>query len=229
MSYEHIEESKQVGDFTAQVVYDEYGSDHNPRDNDGCYTDLVLFHGRYDLPNDLDLRHEDYDGWDDMEAAIRKEYPDTVLVLPIAGYDHSGFTIYVGTSFDRWDGGRVGFAVVRRSRIASFQGEHWAKRITAKKRADLEEWARAEIKEYDDWANGRVYFWRVLDADENVVESCHGYIGDEGVKYALSEAVHHAEWEQRELDEKRRDDREQATIERLVGFVPVLDRLPALV
>jgi hypothetical protein len=65
----------------------------------------------------------------------------------------------------------------------------------------------AELTEYDEWGRGEVYYWAVEDEDGEVVDSCSGYIGDDGIEYALSEAVSHAEYV---LEERAKEARNRA-------------------
>lgn len=61
-----------------------------------------------------------------------------------------------------------------------------------------EDGLRSEVKEYDEWGRGEVYYFDVTDADtgESVEDgTCGAYIGEDGAEYAMSEAVSVAEGE----------------------------------
>lgn len=230
MSYEpYVLESKTVGTLEARIVADECASGLNPRDDTDWNTALLCMHmDRYDLPNELDVPFRDLDSMDDVEAWVRREVGrDLAWMGRIVGHDHGTLRFHVGTGHDYWDGGYAGVVVLRKSRIRHHMN---VKRVTAKLLADFIQQAKNEVERYSDWAAGDVYIWDVVDtATGEILDSCGGYIGDDEHEYMMSEAVSAAEWHMRERAETALYAREQATIERLVGFVPTLDRLPALV
>jgi len=225
---EYIEESVQVGRFTAEVVYDEWGHAHNPRE-DGDYhaAEISMTMRSYDLPNELDIPFGELDTIADVEAWVRRELGrDLAWMGRIVGHSHGTTTFRVGTGHDRWDGGYAGVVTVRKSRIREQQG---VKRVTAKMLEDYATWAAAEVDRYSEWGAGEVYFWRVRDEDGETVESCHGYIGHDDMKYALSEAVAEAQALEADAVEADREAAETAreidAVARRVTFVPVLDNL----
>lgn len=60
---------------------------------------------------------------------------------------------------------------------------------------------RAEIEEMDTWARGEVYGYVVETLDGNVLDSCWGFMGDDGLKEARNEAESYAEDEARATEQ----------------------------
>lgn len=159
---------------TCKIMYDQ-GSE-NPREWD-TFTKLALFHNRYNFGNDSGLSPDDYDGWDEFKAALVKEC-DAAVILPVQMYEHSGISIYIGDSHDRWDGGQLGFIYATRKDILE---EYGGKRITPAIREKVLAVMHGEIEEFSAYVNGDVYGYTLTDARGEEVDSCWGFYGDEGL------------------------------------------------
>jgi len=90
---------------------------------------------------------QDVEGW-----LIRER--DAVICLPLAMYQHSGTSIYVGSSYDRWDGGLLGYIYTTRARICEMYG---VKKVTKAIRERAEAELETEVSNYNAWINGMVY------------------------------------------------------------------------
>lgn len=115
-------------------------------------------------------RARDY--WYDMlvdcleYAEIRScDLPDNVIALPLYLYDHGGITMKTSPFSCIFDSGLVGF-------IYAIEGTEG---MTRKQITDC---LIAEVKEYDSYLTGEVYYYVVTDTDGNFVDSCGGFIGD---------------------------------------------------
>lgn len=141
---------------------------------------MVCFSRRYKLGDEHDYKAEDYNGWDELEAAIIKK-ENAVVIMPLFLYDHSGLRIKVG-SFQgllpqfhaEFDSSQVGFIFVPRQKVLDEWG---VKRISPKLKATVENNLRAEVEVYDDFLSGQVYGFVVKDADGEEVDSCWGFYG----------------------------------------------------
>lgn len=124
----------------------------------------------------------------DLATWAKAEHGATVI-LPLGLLDHSGLTMYVGGGAHicdpgGWDSGTCGVIFDTAERRAE----------TGVELEQVEEALRAEVAEYGAWLAGDVCWWRVEDLETGeVLESCGGYIGDEGRKAALQEARQSAE------------------------------------
>lgn len=153
-----------VDNISVEICYDQF--EDSPRSWDNL-TKFVMFHKRYDLPNELGIRHEDYNSWDEMRDELELEYK---WVFPVYMYDHGG-TAFSLTKFScPWDSGRVGFICVSEKDIwENFSlGTDWD--------AKAYEIAEAELRTYGHYANGEIYGVRVFE-DTEEIDSCYGYYG----------------------------------------------------
>lgn len=170
----------------------------NPREWDQMGI-LAGFHRRYDIgDNDpaalLDGGHLDpkhYDGWDEMEADLRRR--GALCILPLYLYDHSETSLstrsFVGRAHHAsWDSGRVGFIFTTRKRMQEFLGKN---RLTTKTRKHVEKILEAEVEEYDQYMTGDVYGYVIEDGQGNEVDSCWGFYGFKVVK---QEAASQLQW-----------------------------------
>lgn len=92
----------------------------------------------------------------------------------ICVYDHSGVSIYLGTPCCRWDSGYIGWYVVDKKQ---YREDHKIKRISKKELKNIDEIMQSEIKTYNNWINGNV-FWYELYKNGKVIDSCGGFIAD---------------------------------------------------
>lgn len=163
----------------------------SPREWDNMGT-MIAFHGRYTLGDkDHGYRADDYNGWDEMEAAIAKANPGGVI-LPLFLYDHSGITMNTTGFSCPWDSGRVGFIVASAEKIRE---NFMVKRITAKVRQRAEDVLRGEVETFDQFIRGDVYHFSVEDDDGNVINSCGGFYGSDpmtnGMTDHIDESLHY--------------------------------------
>lgn len=146
---------------------------------------MIAFHGRYALGDEgHGFDTEDYNGWDDMEAGIRKQFGRDAIILPLYLYDHSGITMNTTGFSCRWDSGRVGFIVAGLDKVRECFG---IKRVTAKQRQRAVESLVSEVAVYDQYLTGDVYGFVVEDDDGNVVDSCWGFYGSDPFKNGMSD------------------------------------------
>lgn len=162
--------------YTIEVYYDECGDSPREWDNMGK---MVCFHKRYDLGDKHSVRHEDFSGWNEMGEYLKKELK-AVIVLPLFLYDHSGISISVGSFVGKaqhadWDSGQVGFIYVSREQVLK---EYSVKRISKKILKRVDSLLRSEVKTYNDYLTGQVFGYKLLDKNDEEVESCWGYYGE---------------------------------------------------
>ena len=173
MSYE-IEKIKLKTGRTVIISQDDLTE--SPREWDKLTT-MVCFHSRYNLGDDHDIDHNDYNGWDEMEEAImRDEKP--LVIEPLYLYDHSGITISTEPFGCRWDSGQIGFVYITQENIDSYGlviggEETWNDYL---QRLSLR--LKNEVKIYDDYICGNVYYYQIEDENGEVVDSCGGFYGD---------------------------------------------------
>ena len=123
-----------VENITVEIFYDQFAD--NPREWDNS-TKFVMFHKRYNLPNEVGIDHNDYSSWSEMQEALEKDYKN---VHKVYMYDHSGVALSLSSFGDRWDSGQVGFIVTdNKSPEASLVD------------------AMQELETYSHWLNGETF------------------------------------------------------------------------
>lgn len=154
-----------------------------------------------------------------------------VAILPLYLLDHSGISMSAGSNTvgrgdtacggsdawgnpRGWDTTMVGFVYTTAERIEELCGgpregdefycpSDWK----GTPREWIVEQLRNDVREYDAWLRGSVYWYDVKDADGKTVESCGGYIvaSEEDMKYLRSEAEGeaqaHADWQAKQRAE----------------------------
>ena len=145
----------------------------NPREEFDHLGKMVCAHRRYGLGDKHDYNADHYDGWDEFEAAIRKE-ENVVVMLPIFMYDHSGVTINVHGFSCNFDSGQIGFIYATREDVLR---EYDKKRISKKMREKIEKQLEAEVSEYRQYLEGDVWGYIIENVDGEEVDSCWGFYG----------------------------------------------------
>jgi hypothetical protein len=189
--------------YDINIDYDEIAESPMEWDNLGT---MVCWHNRYSLGDEK--AHENYvyskeckiknltdycDNWDEVEEVLKKEF-NTLVILPLFLYDHSGISMrtYRHGQHSSWDGGWVGFIFVEKDKVK----KEWnVKRVSAKLKKKIEEILSSEVNTYDDYIQGNVYHYSVEDKHGNDIDSCGGFYGYDHEKSGLlSEAKSTIDW-----------------------------------
>jgi hypothetical protein len=147
----------------------------NPRKDWDNATDMICFHTRYNLGDDdhgLEMDH--FNSWEGLRAHLEI---DSVVVVPVYLYDHSGLTINTTGFSCPWDSGQIGFIRVSRETA----NREWPDATEE----ELESYCVKDVEVYDKFLRGLVYGFKVLDHCGEVQESCWGFYSEED---ALDEA-----------------------------------------
>ena len=168
----------------------------SPRQDDN-FGIMVCFHNRYNLGDEADahgLKHEWFDGWDEMEAHLRRPCDEddpegylgsgkgALVMLPLYLYDHSGITMNTTGFSCPWDSGQVGFI---------YATEETIKNIFSDKPPTLEEietHLKAEVEVYDQYLTGDVWGYIIEDESGEHLDSCWGFFGHAAAEQAAKEA-----------------------------------------
>ena len=200
-TYETIEKDGKI----LKIYLDENPSDPREWDN---LSKFVLSHKRYNLPNELNINFDNFEGWAEIEEYLKNEFK-AVLIYTVRGYDHSGFSISLNTDYpfnDYWDSGQLGFICVLEEDIKKEYGK-----LTKKNIKIAEKCLKAEFETYKNYIEGDVYGFEVIKinpikkriiteyqdgkkdikdfetTEEEVLDSCWGYYGEEGIKQIKEE------------------------------------------
>lgn len=191
-TYEYIDTTERIGSVIMQIVADTDGSYANPRGDDN----LSVIYGD----------HRDYtigdgkppsDEWDALNrGGMRLLYrylrlcKGMVAFAKLGMYEHSGVKFYavpLDTTIAGWDNSAVGYAYVTQEQVDALgvpEGAAYTQMV-------------AEIKEYSDWADGKVWGYVITRPCDHpgehatvealadcphspILDSSWGYVGEAG-------------------------------------------------
>ncbi len=166
---------------TLEIYYDEYPE--NPREQYDPLGKMLCFSQRYILGDEHDLHTYGFESWDALEDYLRRE-DGAIVTLPLYLYDHSGLAMNTTGYACPWDSGRVGVVYATREAVCEAFGckEPSPEDLVRAKRILV-----AEVQEYDDYLRGDVYWFKLMDADGNEIDCCHGFYGESGIEAILEE------------------------------------------
>lgn len=179
-------ETIEKGGFTARLFYDE--DPQSPKEWDQLGT-LVTWHRRYRFDQD---GQKDFNSPEDFLAIAKEE---GWIYLPVAMYEHSGITLWVGKgphAFDQqgWDSGQVGFIYATKESIEKIG-------TPADK---VKEVLSAEVETWDQFVRGDVYGFVIEDAEGNDLDSCWGFYGFDYAKGEMKAGLDAViQWEAEEM------------------------------
>ena len=155
----------------------------NPRDWDNLGT-MYTMHRNYQPEKQFNEHfewNEVFDEHRDLLDSFEKKY----IALKFYLYDHSGQTVSTSPFSCPWDSGLFGIIAVDIEKVKKDYG--W-KKVTKKRRKQIESYLEGEVELYDNYCTGEIYRFEVTKIDDdNSIESCGGYFGDDGVKSIISE------------------------------------------
>jgi hypothetical protein len=127
---------------------------------------------------------------DDLINEEAKDYLKKYRIFPLSAYIHSGVRLYLGThKVCQWDSCQVGLVLASKS--------EWKTKDKALKAVE------SLIETWNDYLSGQVYGFQVYDKEENKIDSCYGFYGDEGMKDAIAEAKSIIEYTVKEETNKK--------------------------
>lgn len=175
--------------FNITITYSEdYDSFYNPREWDNLGK-MYCEHRRYNL-GDEQMKESDFNSWQETYDYLVNER-NAAIIAPLYLYDHSGITISIGEFQEPdkpcggWDSMIVGYIYATREDVYK---EFNCKRINKKIREKVEKILTIETSLYDSYLIGEVYNFVVKDDNNEVIDSCCGFLGEHGMKDAISEA-----------------------------------------
>jgi hypothetical protein len=206
MSYD----TEEYKGYTIKIEYDE--SPMNPRTDWDSAGTMVCWHSRYNLgdmedrwpisrsyqePIDLlyelagidrseyqEEQYEKTDSYSDMDKAdlFKVIEEKGTIIKGLFLYDHSGITISTSSFSCRWDSGQVGWIYITKDKI---EKEGWTPE-------QADNYLDGEVEVYDNYLTGEVYGYRITKynkeiEDDEEVESCWGYYGDDGKESMIEE------------------------------------------
>ena len=146
-------------------VNQDYSYPTNPR-NDDNMGNMICFHSRLSLGDEHDFcDYQEFKEW------LEEMKDDIAVILPLYLLDHSGLSISTTDFNDRWDSGQVGFI---------FCTKQVAKNFGCVDEEDIKSSLEQEVALYDEYLRGypNYYYFCVRDEDDNIVDSCSGFRGE---------------------------------------------------
>ena len=160
---------------TVKIMQDE--GPVNPRGDDNMGV-MVCFHKRYKLGDQKHgYRMEDYNGWEELKAAIEAGSGPLAAILPMYMYDHSGLRVRTTPFECRWDSGQIGYIYVTEAKMLA-EGLDTSK---------AEEYLTAEVETYDQYLSGEVYGYSIQTVQGEELDSCWGCYGMDGVESGIED------------------------------------------
>lgn len=161
----------------------------SPRNWDN-FTTIYCFHKRYDIGDDHKYKSDMFDGWEEFKEHIIAEYKPR-LIKPLYMYDHSGITISTSPFGCRFDSGQIGWVFITDEQIIELCGKN---DYTDEQ---IDKWLESEIKTYDQYIQGDVYGYEIIETEvcdkghihEDVVDSCYGFFGEAEAEEAGQDAL----------------------------------------
>jgi len=122
------------------------------------------------------------------------------IILPVYKHQYGGGGVCFQTKpFNGpwiWDSGQVGYIYANQEDV---------KEYTVGDLSKAETFLKKEVKTYSKWANSQVFGYVTYNPKGDTVDSCRGYIGKEGVKFAKKEAMEEVDYHcQEQIEEEER-------------------------
>lgn len=160
----------------------------SPRGWDNLGIMEINSHRDYNLPSEGGGLQDEADGEEEEAldlspleyARLHLENEGAICILPIIGYDHGGLSISVSASFNKWDGGQLGF-IYTTAKQAKKIG------VNTTNLKGIERILRAEVELYNQYLTGDVYSVIAEDKEGNVIDSISGFFGREAINEGVGE------------------------------------------
>ena len=158
------------------VSYDEWADSPRTWDN---LSKMIFFGKHSHLGDKHSINSDDYNGWEELEQAIRKEY-NVAILEKVYAYSHGGMTISTSPFSCPWDSGTLGFVIITKEDLKKEFG--W--KVITKKRLNeesnrLDKIIEGEVSVLDKYINGEVYGFAIENEEGEVEDSCCGFYGSD--------------------------------------------------
>lgn len=120
-----------------------------------------------------------------IDKVINKHY----IILPLYLYDHSGITISTGPFSCPWDSGQVGYIYISKEKAKK---EYNWKCMNKTRIEKIKSYLESEVKTYDDYLTGNVYGYVISNEEDDHIDSCWGFFGDDYKESGLLEMAQNA-------------------------------------
>jgi hypothetical protein len=165
-------------------IYDD-SDPQNPREWDNLGT-IYTAHRRMQPEKDFDDNFDINEVFTGKAGDFRKSFLQKYIALPIWMYNHGGVTISTTPFSCPWDSGFFGIIAID---VEKARQEYGWKKINKQRRKKIETYLQGEIETLDSYYTGEVYGYTItpIDNEDNTLDSCWGFYGDDGLKYIKEE------------------------------------------
>lgn len=153
---------REIGGLTLTIEQDNDPS--NPIENSVLWK-LLCWHHRYTFGHEHHYT---------QPSEFEEEWKGKAITMPLYLYDHSGFSLSIKQFNDPWDSMRLGYAYTTKEKLRQF---FHVKRVTKKVIAQAVAVLELKIREYEDYLNGYVYSFTLVDQQGNFVDQCGNFFG----------------------------------------------------
>ena len=158
------------------VSYDEWAESPRTWDN---LSKMIFFGKHSHLGDKHSINSDDYNGWEELEEAIRKEY-NVVILEKVYAYSHGGMTISTSPFSCPWDSGTLGFVIITKEDLK----ENYGWKVITKKRLNeesnrLDKIIEGEVSVLDNYISGEVYGFAIENEEGEVEDTCCGFYGSD--------------------------------------------------
>ena len=163
-------------DYDIEIMYDE--DPVSPREFQGNLGVFHCWHKGFNLGDknyNFYKNHKDYDD-SKLKSILRDAKRNNDLIYPLYIYEHSGVVLSLSPFSCPWDSGQVGYIIVNRQKVIK---EYGKKILTKQIKERVFEQVEGEIKVYNQYLDGDVYGYNIIDKEDKDVDSCWGYYGQE--------------------------------------------------
>jgi len=191
---ENLINTYKKGNQTLKIYQDDL-SDNNRSDWDNLGT-ITAFHKKYNLSDeDGKLNSDEFNSFDELKTYLIED-KKALNIMPLYLFDHSGLSISTTPFTCRWDSGQIGFIYTTKEQI----------KLMGVDKKDINKQLIQEIKTYDEILKGEVYGFTLTETEEVKIvsiykdrtittetteekdlESCFGFIGNDGYKSILED------------------------------------------
>jgi hypothetical protein len=179
-------ETKKYKGFTIEIHRDEFPE--NPRKDWDNYTQMICFHGSYQLGDEgHGIKSDNYSSWAEMGLELEVM---SAVILPIYMYDHSGITINTIGFSCQWDSGQIGWIRILKKDAEKHYPDHSIQQLM--------DMLKSEVAAYDVYLRGDVVGFIVKEQSGEVLEdaTCWGFHSTaEAYKEAIAAIDYH--WDEK--------------------------------
>ncbi len=193
-------ETHEHKDFIIEIVADD--NPVSPRQWDNLGT-MFCWHPEYELGDGLPERMKQrFSRWNATEVEAFERWKNLhrkhLLVLPLYLYDHSGVAFSATPFACCWDSGHVGWIYATHDRLKEVYAVDV---VTPAILEQAREVLLHEVKAYDQYLGGDVWGYVIREKHKKrrhqVLASCFGFYGQEGLQECLTQARQAADAEER--------------------------------